>query len=243
MSPVHGALDRPRAGARGASSVSPALELLTSTSLAASLSAPRAPPAETVHRAILMGHGPGRRREDPSLLPWVQPPSSRRLPHHRDPTSKDENDVQGSGGDRDLQRAANESVLHVRLWDRLLHGSGRRLHWPKHPHLIDSTDQWTRQMFGATLPVPWQHSLRDSGAFRSITDGLAAALVAPSMAVTAPSAVRTFLSLSSNRTMRRIQYGSHPMQCVDLFLPAAPHPQSEVERRTIFFVHGGAWGR
>lgn len=110
---------------------------------------------------------------------------------------------------------------------------------------MDSTDEWTRRVLGGTLPVRWQHFLRDSGAFRLITDGLVSALVAPSLAVTAPATVRTFLSLSSNSNMRRIQYGSHPMQCVDVFLPSTPNSQfdGEMKRRMIFFVHGGAWGR
>jgi hypothetical protein len=239
----HGDVDRPRAGGRGESPKASASELLTATSLAASLSAPRAPPVETVHRAILMGRSSGVRREDSWHLPWVQPPSQLRRPIRRDPTSQDDNYMQTSSSDRVFQRPVNESVLHVRLWDRLLRGSRGRLQWPNHPHLIDSTDQWTRRIFGATLPVPWQHSLRDSGAFRTFADSLATALVAPSMAVTAPATVRTFLNLSSEGTIRRIQYGSHPMQLVEVFMPSNANPQSIIKCRTIFFVHGGAWGR
>lgn len=40
---------------------------------------------------------------------------------------------------------------------------------------------------------------------------------------------------------KRIHYGAHPMQNVDLFLPSNSQSKLPV-RGTLFFVHGGAWG-
>ena len=40
---------------------------------------------------------------------------------------------------------------------------------------------------------------------------------------------------------KRINYGAHPMQIIDLFLPSNSNSKLPV-RGTLFFVHGGAWG-
>lgn len=105
-----------------------------------------------------------------------------------------------------------------------------------HPHLPagpNLADRMTRRL-GSTLSLKTQNGLRDGGGFRRIADGLVSASV-PAMAVANPAAMRAFLTLRRQR--QTIQYGPHPMQKIDLFLP-----RQEVLRGVLYFVHGGAWG-
>lgn len=101
-----------------------------------------------------------------------------------------------------------------------------------HPHIPSSIpigDIVTRNIFGRLLPIPVLNHLRDSGAFRSISDTLIT-ISAPFLAASAnPSAVFQFLHLS--RSMKRIPYGSHPMQQIHLY-----DPGTEKNRGFVFFV-------
>ena len=87
--------------------------------------------------------------------------------------------------------------------------------------------------------------------------GLADSMVktsVPLMAISNPKLMKTFLSLSKQKI--KIQYGKHPMQKIELFLPThsskniinnnkyddSNEQQPLPIRGFLFFVHGGAWG-
>jgi acetyl esterase/lipase len=105
-----------------------------------------------------------------------------------------------------------------------------------HPHLPPKTDAALTRFLGTRLvPTAWCSYLRDSGAFRSMVDGIVTATV-PSLAIASPSAAVNFLKLSSE--CLRFRYGQHPRHTVDVFLPKDTSPPKGL----VFFVHGGAWG-
>jgi len=148
----------------------------------------------------------------------------------------------------------------------------------RHPHLPTSLsipDQLTR-FLGTILPLDTQHSFRDNGYFRAVAD-TAVKLTCPSLGIRHWTECKEFIELSriqshSNNgkdtsiednnnskrkrrrrwTRRKIAYGDHSMQYIDLFLPTSPAAESNTTtkkydsripvRGTIFFVHGGAWG-
>jgi len=135
----------------------------------------------------------------------------------------------------------------------------------RHPHLPSSLsipDQLTR-FLGTILPLDTQHSFRDNGYFRSVAD-TAVKLTCPSLGIRHWKECKEFIELSrihsqnnngqqlnnSKRkrrrwTRRKISYGDHSMQYIDLFLPTSSGYKSDSKipiRGTIFFVHGGAWG-
>lgn len=93
----------------------------------------------------------------------------------------------------------------------------------------------TRRL-GRTIPVSWQHGLRDNGWFRWIADSMVATLAIPVGAITCPSAARDFVQLSHDRT-EQLRYGDHESQFIDVFLPP---PGKAKARGMVFFVHGGA---
>jgi acetyl esterase/lipase len=113
---------------------------------------------------------------------------------------------------------------------------------------------------GSTLPLHWQHDIRDSGKFRSIADW-AVKLSCPLMTAGRLREFIDFVELSrpveersDTKTKRRwkreqIRYGEHDMQHIDLYWPNSQGMNGKDEtltqtsiRGTIFFVHGGAWG-
>jgi acetyl esterase/lipase len=109
-----------------------------------------------------------------------------------------------------------------------------------HPHLAagpELGDQATR-LLGVLLPLSWQHSCRDSGTFRSISDSLVTASV-PLLALAHPGAAINFWKLTQR--VQRLHYGPHERHVMDVFLPEKNLVCGV--RRMIFFVHGGAWGR
>ena len=74
--------------------------------------------------------------------------------------------------------------------------------------------------------------LRDSGMGRFIADSLVFFGI-PSIVKNNWSSVQTFFKLTKMKL--NVQYGKHPSQAIDLFVPSKP-------KGLIFFVHGGAWG-
>ena len=143
----------------------------------------------------------------------------------------------------------------------------------RHPHLPTSLsipDQLTR-FLGTILPLDTQHSFRDNGYFRAVAD-TAVKLTCPSLGIRHWRECKEFIELSriqsqnnngkdiehSNNskkkrrrrwTRRKIVYGDHSMQYIDLFLPTSSAESNTTKkssrisiRGTIFFVHGGAWG-
>ena len=143
----------------------------------------------------------------------------------------------------------------------------------RHPHLPSSLsipDQLTR-FLGTILPLDTQHSFRDNGYFRTVAD-TAVKLTCPSLGIRHWTECKEFIELSriqsqtnngkdiedknnSKRRRRRrwkrrkISYGDHSMQYIDLFLPTSDVVSNTTKadnripiRGTIFFVHGGAWG-
>lgn len=181
--------------------------LLTRTALSVSLSAPRTPPVGTAHRSMLLGREPANY--------W---------------STTDDDEAQSSTGHITLRRRFMERL-------RLSHMEAptRR----PHPHLpagLEVSDQITR-FLGVLLSLEWQNQLRDSGAFRSVSDTFVT-LSAPLVALTAPNAVIKFGALSM--AVKHILYGPHPRQTLDFYLPQT---KGLIPSRLIFFVHGGAWGR
>lgn len=112
-----------------------------------------------------------------------------------------------------------------------------------HPHLPTSTpfgDRLTRQL-GRILPVSWQNTIRDSGVFRWIADSLVLTM-SPVIAITAPPKTWSD-AVRLTRSMKRISYGEHPSQSIDLYFPQnESKSSSSPTQRLVVFVHGGAWG-
>ena len=212
---------RQEAKAAPSESVEPAggNDLLTPTSLALSLSPPRAPPHHTPHRHLLTGLDPAHVLIDPSSR--GQSSSS---------------DV----ADADVHPHSyyTDHTVRSRLSALLPHAHLRMPRRLPHPHLPagpELGDRITRAL-GSTLTLETQNALRDGGGFRRIVDGLVTMSV-PSLAVTNPLAAKTFMKLT--RKMITIRYGKHEMQKVELFMPRDSNSQCS---GLLFFVHGGAWG-
>jgi len=101
----------------------------------------------------------------------------------------------------------------------------------------DDTTRWLHEV----LPLSFQASLRDSGAFRSINNSLAGFL-GLTLAVTRPHLVAEFLSLGAD--LKSIQYGptvnDHTLQIFPL--SSSTTTSNGGGGGTLVFVHGGAWG-
>ena len=188
--------------------------LLTPKALQLSLSAPRCPPHGTVHRAKLVGKAV-------------------------------EQDIHYLIEDHDHDQAHSDYNRHSGIREQLSHlfyNGEAPPHFVPHPHVEAGPalgDQVTRWL-GTVLPLEWQHSVRDSGGFRSISDTLVTASI-PLAAVTHPRVALKFGRLT--RQVHRISYGDHASQFVDMFFPPNCSNENYDEATgLIFFVHGGAWG-
>ena len=202
--------------------------LMTRKALVASLSPPRAPPIGSAHRHLLGGR-------NPSKAHWEKVNRLYHPPHrHRydESTAIDSREAQGHRPHRTFLQ---------RLQERL---SKSRYEFPRHPHPHlpigppEVEDQITR-LLGVLLPLSWQNQFRDSGRFRAVADTLTVASI-PILAVMQPAQTMNFLKLGSR--VKRIKYDKHPMQIMELFLPEESNTDQQHYTRTIFFVHGGAWG-
>mmetsp|Transcript_63359 Transcript_63359/g.187226 ORF Transcript_63359/g.187226 Transcript_63359/m.187226 type:complete len:497 (-) Transcript_63359:389-1879(-) len=207
--------------------------LVTPTSLALSLAPPRAPPHGTAHRMLLVA---------------------------RDPSDANASHSASSDGGADAHSSYEHHGLRSRIEQIIdaahletVPGSGKGggfvgLSRLPHPHLPagpEIADRMTRAL-GATLPLPWQHSFRDSGGFRSLADFLVTASV-PALALGNIQTSRNFLELTERRT--EVRYGRHEMQKIDLFEPSVEDAGTGTGttgsprlRGLVFFIHGGAWG-
>jgi predicted esterase len=187
-------------------------KLLTPKALALSLSPPRVPPFGSAQRAVLAG-----KISNIDQYPWSK--------HYRTREIKSD--------EEEAHSIEPHETLRQRLRQQI---SKHRLEIPKrHPHLPEkSADAFTRWLGGVWWSVPSQNGFRDAGYFRVTADALVTATV-PLLAMTHPNASVQYLRLS--KRCHRIQYGNHPRQYCDLFVPLSSPP-----RRWIFFVHGGAWG-
>jgi hypothetical protein len=190
--------------------------LITPRSLQLSLSAPRAPPSGTYHHSILC---------NPQSIAKI----GGELPQIR-------NKVLNGDGNRCTAKFfsvhRNECKDNSMRRDRQ---PEKRDFYPlprPHPHIPSSIpfgDVVTRNIFGRLLPVPLLNRLRDSGAFRSISDMLVT-MNAPFLATFAnPSTVFQFIYLT--HAMKQISYGSHPMQQIHLY-----EPVDHRRRGFVFFV-------
>ena len=180
--------------------------LITPTSLRLSLSAPRAPPHGTLHRALLNAiHKTGYKLKINS---------------------------NNSIADQAAQSLIETKSTLLRLVPDL---HLRDFHLP-HPHLPDSltsAEILTRTIGLHLLSLERQHSWRDGGTFRSISDTLVT-LSAPTLALTEPRAVLNFLWLT--QLLNKYIYGSHPMQQLHYY------ETPTTTRGLVVFIHGGAWG-
>lgn len=139
---------------------------------------------------------------------------------------------------------SSHASLRRRLREQIQHSQNRLALRLPHPHLAagpELGDQMTR-LLGVLLPLSTQNDWRDSGTFRTISDGLVTAS-APLIAAFHPSVIPRFLKLTSK--LKVIRYGPHERQTMDVFFP--PFEGSlelpEAPSRLVFFIHGGAWGR
>ena len=110
-----------------------------------------------------------------------------------------------------------------------------------HPHLPEKpgrADRITRFLGGVVLPTSWHNSWRDSGAFRSVIEGLMT-LSAPTMMLTQPTMVRNFVRMT--RRCRRFKYGPHPRHILEVYVPTSTNLRT-VPPKLVLFIHGGAWG-
>lgn len=165
--------------------------LVTAQSLALSLSAPRFPPLNTVHRNVFKGLHPG---------------GAEVTHHHGDEKTHNKKALSA--------RVHTHHGVHERIC-RILENAHNKIK-AVHPHLgPDSGDQFTRSL-GHHLPLSIQHRMRDDGSFRTISDR-AVTLSVPSLAIVNHDAARRFLQLTQEKNV--VKYGKHKMQFVDLFLP------------------------
>jgi acetyl esterase/lipase len=185
--------------------------LLTQKALELSLSPPRCPPHGTAHRSRLAG----KHKE-----------------HYMDHAYVHDHPHDQAHSDYNKHSGLREALSHLIY-------SGHNHHYLPHPHVAGPQwgDQVTRWL-GTVLPLSWQHSVRDSGGFRTISDTLVTTSI-PLAAVTHPRVAARFLKLS--RRVQRLQYGDHDYQFIDVLFP---NEDNDVENTNglIFFVHGGAWG-
>jgi acetyl esterase/lipase len=192
--------------------------LLSEKALALSLSAPRAPPHGSAHRQILLGKDP--------LLPHADAWRKIRNGYNVQPSSSSKIDDDEEAHAPHPHHDPRETLrrLAARGWRSLRH--------PHLPVVPPFGDQVTRAL-GGWLPVTWTNHIRDTGGFRSLCDVLVTASV-PLIGATSPSAAARFGQLT--RLCKRRQYGPHPLNFVDLYLP------TKSKSRLVVFIHGGAWG-
>jgi acetyl esterase/lipase len=216
--------------------------LLTKRSLALSLSPPRISPRGSLQHALWMG----RERD-------LSPP--------RDDGCMNNEEKSDGLSQQPQEAAVSNARLQERLQERrlieqdLLKSRPSLQQRQAHPHLPikpDLSNQLTRWM-SLWVPMKFQHAFRDSGGFRSVSDGLVA-LMAPSMALSSPKSAMGFLELG--KSMRRVAYGPHSLQFMDIYQPVpsssataasnetvvANDASHKTTDRIIVFVHGGAWG-
>jgi hypothetical protein len=190
--------------------------LISPRSLQLSLSAPRAPPSGTYHHSLLCN-------------PQSTANNGGELPQIRNRVLKDDgNRYTANFFSGQSNQCKDNSTGRDRQPEK------RDFYPPPrpHPHIPSSIpfgDVVTRNIFGRLLPVPLMNRLRDSGAFRSISDVLVT-MNAPFLAVFAnPSTVFQFIYLT--RAMKHISYGPHPMQQIHLY-----EPVDDRRRGFVFFV-------
>lgn len=183
--------------------------LMTTKALRLSLSPPRCAPVGTAHRVFLDGQVPLHHQ------PYAE--------HH------EEGEENAAHSDYNLHSGIRENILH------LVYQPAPRSLGIRHPHIScgpERADQITR-FLGSLLPVSWQNRIRDTGNFRFICDTIVEMSI-PVGAVSNPSAVKSFLRLT--RARRRICYGEHEAQFMDVFTP------ENIDRKDwtgmMFFVHG-----
>lgn len=189
--------------------------LITPRSLQLSLSAPRAPPSGTYHHSVLCNPlSITKGNEKPQIRTKVLECDGNRH------TAKFFSVRSNGSKDNRMERARQPEKQDLYPLPR------------PHPHIpfpIPFGDVVTRNIFGRLLPVPLMNRLRDSGAFRSISDTLVT-MNAPFLAAFAnPSTVFEFIHLT--RAMKHISYGSHSMQQIHLYEPADGR-----RRGFVFFV-------
>jgi len=118
---------------------------------------------------------------------------------------------------------APSSVLSKGMHKIVKYGGGKsssrysvKIPASRHPHLPKSQTLEHRvfKTLRHTLPLSWQHSLRDSGGFRKVVDNLTFSLF-PMVAVSNPWAAIDFFSLE--KSCKRLDYGSHKMQEIHLY--------------------------
>ena len=192
--------------------------LLTKISLEQSLAPPRSPPHFTSHRLRLLG-------KDPSHASYALLHGSNSDNKDNDGTAHSEYNYHTGIRDRIEHLLQNQHILSMRNL--------------RHPHLSlgpGPSDRLTRYL-GATLPLTWQNKGRDSGTFGTIADALVTCSI-PMAAIANPQAAIQFLKLTKN--LKRIYYGNHPSNYIDLFFPE--NCTEEQCDGLLFFVHGGAWG-
>jgi len=190
--------------------------LISPRSLQLSLSAPRAPPSGTYHHSLLCN-------------PQSTANNGGELPQIRNRVLKDD-------GNRYTAKffSGHSNQCKDNSTGRDRQPEKRDFYPPPrpHPHIPSSIpfgDVVTRNIFGRLLPVPLMNRLRDSGAFRSISDVLVT-MNAPFLAVFAnPSTVFQFIYLT--RAMKHISYGPHAMQQIHLY-----EPVDDRRRGFVFFV-------
>ena len=111
---------------------------------------------------------------------------------------------------------------------------------------LQLSDSLTR-LLGTVLSLETQNRFRDTGGFRSVSDGLVTATI-PIAASVNPSALLSFSKLTMSK--RRLVYGTddETLQFIDVFFPppssssSSSSTQGQSPRGMVIFVHGGAWG-
>jgi acetyl esterase/lipase len=104
----------------------------------------------------------------------------------------------------------------------------------------DDWFRWTRNNW----PRSFINYLRDSGAGRSIQDGLVV-IGLPALIKEYPELLQSFLALSnvlpsSTTKLKTESYGPHPLQIVDIF-DAKSSSEGNNSNDLVLFCHGGAW--
>uniref|UniRef100_A0A7S2KE63 BD-FAE-like domain-containing protein n=1 Tax=Leptocylindrus danicus TaxID=163516 RepID=A0A7S2KE63_9STRA len=102
--------------------------------------------------------------------------------------------------------------------------------------ILESVKQEKNTGGGWKLSASRQNWLRDSGVSNAVFDALVVSSFPSILRENEPKAIFRFVKLT--RRKLHLNYGSHPSQIVDLFLP---HDLSK-RRGLVFFIHGGAWG-
>mmetsp|Transcript_18307 Transcript_18307/g.20857 ORF Transcript_18307/g.20857 Transcript_18307/m.20857 type:complete len:557 (+) Transcript_18307:124-1794(+) len=238
--------------------------LISETSLSLSLAPPRAPPHGTAHRHLYAN-------VDPSQAAVIHHSQRHETRHHSQNRQThgwlhnvlrkvylDKADIKNTSNTKNSSNTTNNNNKNKMKQKH----SPYHNHRPHHPHLSlnpESADQITRYV-GSTLPLWWQNKYRDNGKFGAISDAIVTCSV-PSLALLNTKVFLDFLYLSTQQAKIEIQYGSHPSQRIDLFLPnrfrrrhtSSSNKGSKSNNNDddndcddingfVFFVHGGAWG-